>query len=110
MRRRRGPSPPLRPVLEDMLQQSLVALMLRLLEHHQKTKYVILRTEGEQQHQDLLFLPAACRRVRFRPVDLKEIEKRKSFLWLLVFNPHAWEPMKVPWSNPSFRRMEKGVR
>ena len=41
----------LRPVLEDLLQQSLMAIMLRLLEHHQKAKYFIFRVGGEEPNQ-----------------------------------------------------------
>ena len=46
------------------------------LEHHQKATYFIFRVEVEQPHQDLLL--AARRRVKFRPVDQKSIESRKS--------------------------------
>ena len=67
-----------------------------------KSKIFIFRIEGEQPHQDFLFfycflttrpqsnttagrVKAARRRVRFRPVGQKAIEKLKILVWLLAF-------------------------
>ena len=70
-----------------------------------KSKIFIFRIEGEQPHQDFLFLyrflttmpqsnttaghlPATHRRVIFRPVGPKAIEKHKILVWLLAFKPN----------------------
>ena len=85
---REGPREPLSPVLEDMLQQSVMALMLRLLEHYQEVKYFIFRIKPRCAAFLSFFAtrpirhdgeaPArGRRRARFRPFALGAVEKKK---------------------------------